>query len=176
MEKLYFLVMESDLWKNDGSSFLHDYFCLEGAFTTCLVIVLGVAVVAAAIFYGWIANTSYRLTNLSTWLVTMVVGALLTFGITQYRVIGNEDNNSGIFNSIANQYDVKNSKYDTPEKQESLGKILDENRDKIKEGIKSFDMIVVKLHVTQLVLFLVSFFVISLCVKNMTIHGKSVPF
>lgn len=179
MEKLYYLVMDSDLWKNDGSGFLDTYFCKEeAAFTTCLLIVLGVAVVAAAVFYGWIANTSYRLTNLTTWLVTMVVGALLTFGITQYRVIGNEDSNSGVFNSIAKTFDEK-SKPDinsTPEQSVRELNRLTEARDTIKERIKSFDSMVVSLHVTQLVLFLVSFFVISVCVKNMTIHGKSVPF
>lgn len=178
MEKLYFLVMKSDLWKEDGYNFLNHYFCEEEAFTTCLLIVLGVAVVTAAVFYGWIANTSYRLTNLTTWLVTMVVGALLTFGITQYRVIGNEDSNSGVFYSIANSFEMK-SKTDpnqTPEQHEYERKRLESSRDKIKEEIKSFDSMVVSLHVTQLVLFLVSFFMISLCVKNMTIHGKSVPF
>lgn len=172
MEKLYALVTQSTTWANvDNHQTLYNYFVTEGAFTTCFLIVLGAALLGIAIFYGWIGMRSVRLSNLTTWISTLLGVCAVTFCATQFMIIGSAAKLSGYFGSL-NKFAVslRNS---TPESE--LEK-LNGDLDRVRDAMSSFCDTVGMLHVTNLVLAIVLFFLISIVVKGFTIQSKAVPF
>lgn len=102
MENLYYLVMSMSTWnQNDPRQFLHHYFVENGAFVTSFAIALAVALIGLLVFYAWFGMASNRLSNRTTWFVTLVVVGLVTLVLTQLMVIGSADSLTGFFKDAA---------------------------------------------------------------------------
>lgn len=172
MDKIYALVTQSSTWTTtDCHQTLHNYFVTEGAFTTCFLIALGAALLGIVIFYGWIGMQSVKLSNFTTWLSMLLGACAVTFCATQFVIVGSAANLKGYFGSL-NKYavDLRNS---TPESE--LQK-LNADLDSIRNAMDGFCDTVGMLHVTNLLLTVVLFFIVSVVVKSLTTHAKAVPF
>lgn len=175
MDKIYFLVSTCETWLNkDGNGYLNNYFIDEGGFTNALLIAIAVAVVAAIVFYGVIGMKFNRLANLAVWLVTLAADAIVTFFVTQLMIIGSRDGNTGIFQSITNFRGTKLQEIpvDNIQGRTDLSNATDQLVNLLSNGCD----VTTYLNVTNVVLAVVVFFVISICVKGITIHAKHVPF
>ena len=177
MEKLYFFVMQSDVWNvNDPRGFLFKYFIEEGGFKSAFLIALVAAIIGVAIFYGWIANAAPRLSKMSTWLITLVAVGGITFATTQVIVIGsdNSQDKTGMFASISNQQnDLLQQQELSQEEIESINqdtRALQNQVDTISNSITMG----VDLGTTAYALLI--FFILSICLKNLTRYGISIPF
>lgn len=172
MEKIYALVTESSTWASlDSHRTLFNYFITEGAFTTCFLIALGAALLGIVIFYAWIGMNSVRLSNFTTWLSTLLGSCAVTFCATQFMIVGSAAKFSGYFGSL-NKY-AEGLRNSTPQ---SGLQILNEDLDKIRTAMDGFCDTVSMLHVTNLVLVILLFFIISVLVKGFTPQAKAVPF
>lgn len=177
MEKLYFFVMQSDIWtNNDPLGYLHGYFVAEGGFKSAFLIGLVVAIIGVAFFYGWIANTSPRLSKMSTWLITLVAVGGITFATTQMIVIGsdNSQNQTGMFASISNQQNDHLSQQDLSE--EEIANINQYTRTLQNQVSTLSNSITMGTDLGTTAYALLIFFVLSICVKNLTRYGISIPF
>lgn len=175
MEQLYFLVSQCDTWlNNDPNGFLQQFFVVEGGFTYAFLIALGVAVICAAIFYGWIGMAVNKLANLVVWLCTMLVGALATFILTRVLVIGSNDVGTGIFKSISEKLP---NVLATMSVDDEVGRTqVMSQANALKDALTGVCDVTTHLYITNVVLAIVIFLIVSICVKNVTTHATHVPF
>ncbi len=172
VENLYFLVTNTSTWTSgDPRQLLDHYFIENGAFTTSLLIALGVAVVGLLIFYGWIGMSSNRLSNLPTWLVTLCSVGLITLGMTQMTVVGSQDSQTGFFED-AQQY-VPVLKEGVPDADMNA---FNNDVENIREAMDKGCDVVYTLDLWNMAIALVIFFVGSIAVKRMTRYAIAIPF
>lgn len=173
MEQIYFLVKSMGTWANgDPHLFLSHYFCQNGGFMSAFIIALGVAVVGAAIFYGWIGNAADRLATMPVWLITTVIIGVVSLGLTQLIIVGSSTSQTGLFNDIVNN------------KQELQKSIPDEKLDQFHQEVQTLitnldsvsNDVVLSLNLENAVIAMLLFFIISICVKNLPPYTKSIPF
>lgn len=175
MEKIYSLVAQCGTWLNDDpNGFLQQYFIEESGFTHAFLIALVVAMMCAGVFYGWIGMAVNRLSNLVTWLCTMLVDAIATFVLTRIMLVGSNDTGTGIFHSITEKL---------PKVLETMGvddeigraQVMSQANELIDKLTNGCD-VTNSLYITNIVLTIILFFIISICVKNLTTHATHVPF
>lgn len=175
MEQIYFIVSQCDTWlNNDPNGYLNQYFCEEGGFTHAFLIALIIAFVATAVFYGWIGMTVNRLANLGVWLVALVADVVLTFIVTQLSVIGSSDAMTGVFKSIEEYRSVLSQQIPVNDTtaQNTLSSTTTQLIDTLSNGCDA----TWGLDVSNVVVSVILFCIISLCVKNFTVHATHVPF
>ena len=175
MEQIYFLVSQCETWlNNDPNGYLEHYFCSDGGFTHAFLIALAIAIVAAIVFYGWIGMAVNRLANLGVWLATLFADAVLTFIITQMSVIGNSDAMTGIFKSIEEHRSELSTKIPVNDTtgQDNLSNTTTQIIDTLSNGCD----VTYGLNISNVIVSIVLFFVISLCVKKLTTHATHIPF
>lgn len=175
MKQIYFLVSQCETWlNNDPKGYLEHYFCSDGGFTHAFLIALAIAIVAAIMFYGWIGMTVNRLANLGVWLATLLADAVLTFIITQMSVIGNSDAMTGVFKSIEahrSELSTQIAVNDTTG-QDNLSNTTTQIIETLSNGCD----VTYGLNISNVVVSIVLFFIISLCVKKFTTHATYIPF
>lgn len=175
MEKIYSLVSQCETWLNgDPNEFLHQFFIEESGFTHAFLIALLVAIVCAAVFYGWIGMAVNRLSNLVVWLCTLLVDALATLVLTSVMLIGNNDAGTGIFHSISEKLPkvLETMGVDDAAGRTMVNSQANELIDKLSNGCD----VTSNLYITNVLLSILLFFIISICVKNMTTHATHVPY
>ena len=175
MEKLYFLVAQCETWvNNDPNGYLSNYFCDKGAFMHAFLIALALAIVAAAIFYGWIGNAVAKMANFPTWLCTMVLEGAVTFLVTKSLVVGNSLASNGIFQSIVQH---KEDLLKGIPVEDTLGREnLINSTSKLVSTINDGCDVTNYLYLENVVIAIILFFFISLFVKKMTKFAVYVPF
>lgn len=175
MDFLYFLVKGTETYQPDADPIrlLQNYFETEGAFTSAFIIALIVALVGLLIFYGIFGMKVYRMaTHKVYWSVLVIVG-VITFAITQFSVVGSEDAQSGFFASAETSEYIED--YLRPlseaEQQEAI-----EQRDELEDKMDGFCDVVITLDLINAVYSVLIFFLLSIVVKNATVHAKKIPF
>lgn len=94
----------TELWQNDNYNFLSNYFNAGGAATTSFLIAIIVAIVGLAIFYGIFGMKFPKVgSNRIVWLVIWVAVFGVTYLATDFFVIGDANNVTGIFDSMNTQ-------------------------------------------------------------------------
>lgn len=177
MDNLYFFVTQmTTTWNQfDPRGFLNHYFIENGAFVTCFLIALAVAVVGLLLFYGWIGMASSKLSKLSTWLVTFVCVGLITMAATQMVVIGSDASNTGFFRD-ATEYAQNKLRPDankiSPEEGQKFEREFNDIREKMDKGCD----VVYVLDLWNTGISLIIFFVGSIGVKRLTRYAISIPF
>lgn len=174
MEKLYSLVSQCKTWLNDDpNGFLQQFFVSENGFTHAFLIALIVAIVCIALFYGWIGMAVNKLSNLVTWLCTLLVDAVVTFVLTRIMVIGSNDVGTGIYHSITEKL---------PKILNMMGVGDDTGRSMVmtqantlKETLAHGCDVTNNLLLTNVIITVILFVIISFCVKGMTTHATHVP-
>lgn len=173
MEQIYFLVKSMDTWTSgDPHLFLTHYFCTNHGFMSAFIVALGVAVLGAALFYGWIGNAADRLATIPVWLITTIVVGVVTLGLTQCIIIGSNTSQTGVFNDIVNY------------KQELQQSISDDKLNQFNQDVQNLitnidsvsNEVVLSLNIENAVIAMLLFFIISICVKNLPPYTKSIPF
>lgn len=176
MENLYYFVTTLTTWNQyDPNGFLNHYFIKDGAFVTCFLIALAVAVVGLLLFYGWIGMSSSRLSKLSTWLVTFVCVGLITMAATQLVVIGSEVSDTGFFGDATEfaQAELRPAANKiSQEEGQKFDREFNDIRDKMDKGCD----VVYVLDLWNTGISLIIFFVGSLGVKRLTRYAIAVPF
>ena len=176
MENLYYFVTTLTTWEHyDPRGFLNNYFIENGAFVTCFLIALAVAVVGLLLFYGWIGMSSSKLSKLSTWIVTFVCVGLITMAATQLVVIGSDASNSGFFGNATEYAQTKLRPAAikiSPEEGQKFEREFNDIRGKMDKGCD----VVYVLDTWNMGISLIIFFVGSLGVKRLTRYAISVPF
>lgn len=175
MKQIYFLVSQCETWlNNDPNGYLEHYFCSDGGFTHAFLIALAIAIVAAIVFYGWIGMAVNRLANLGVWLATLFADAVLTFIITKMSVIGNSGAITGIFKSIDERRNELSTQIpvDDTTARDNLFNTTTQIIDTLSNGCD----VTYGLNISNVVISIILFFIISLCVKNLTIHATHIPF
>lgn len=176
MDKIYFLVSQCDTWVNDKSEYLSQYFCVEGAFLHAFLIALILAIVAAAIFYGWIGNKVAKLSNLTIWLCSLLIQGFLTFLFTKIMVIGNSLAGTGIFQSIIKRKeDLLQTVYNGIENSGQKDEFIKNTNDFVQKLSDGCD-VTNYLYLENVIISIILFFIISLIVKKMTKFAVYVPF
>ena len=177
MENLYYFVTQlTTTWnQQDPRGFLNHYFVESGAFVTCFLIALVVAVVGLLLFYGWIGMTSPRLSKLSTWLVTFVAVGLITMAATQLAVIGSNESDNGFFGDATEYAQTKLRPAANDLGQEEGRKFEQQFNDIRVKMDKGCDVVYV-LDTWNMGISLIIFFVGSFCVKRLTRYAIAVPF
>ena len=172
MEKLYFLVTGQDTWtQKDPHQFLHHYFIENGAFTTCFLIAIVVAILGLLIYYGWIGNVSNRLSTLPTWIVTFIVVGLITLAVTQVVVIGSLDNQTGFFDDVTQHaQELRQSVSNNALTQ------FDTEVNNIRNTMHNGCDVVYVLDLWNMFISLFIFFLLSLGVKRFTRYCIAIPF
>lgn len=172
MENLYFFVTNASTWTDmDPRQFLYHYFVTNGAFTTCFLIALSVAIVGLLLFYGWIGMASSRLSTLTTWAVTLVFVGLVTFALTQVSVIGSLSSQTGFFED-ATQYAQTLRAAEPDETLAQFEQQVTNIRDFMDNGCD----VTWILDLWNTALSVLIFFLISLGVKRMTKYAIAIPF
>lgn len=174
MDFLYFLVKQSSTYgvNEDPSSLLENYFVKEGAFDMAFICALIVALVCLIVFYGIFGMKIYKLATKTVYWITAGVASLLTFVLTQFIIVGSKSNITGFFHSV-NEY-FNNSEY-IRNLQGEQRTLVDLQRDELENKMDSFCNAVCWLDVTNIFITLIIFILISLVVKNFTIHAKRIP-
>lgn len=175
MEKLYSLVSQCETWlMKDPNGFLQQYFMSENGFTHAFLIALIVAIVCIAAFYGWIGMAVNKLANLVIWLSTLLVDAIVTFALTRIMVIGSNNMGTGIFHSITEKL---------PKVLETMGvddeagrSMIISQANMLKDSLANGCDVTNYLLLTNVIVTVILFIIISLCVKGMTTHATHVPF
>lgn len=176
---LYSWVKNAEMYVSDqrgGSGYLHQYFEVDGGFTTAAIIAAVAAVVFLILFYGCIGNFVHRLSTKLCWWVAVVLVGLSTIGVTQFVVVGSNESNSGFFKSAENHWEESVSK-DIPIGAEQDRQTAQDYKAQLKKDMGGMRCEVVrKLHVTNVLFSLVLFIVLSLIFKRFTVHAKRIPF
>ncbi len=175
MEKIYFIVSQCGTWtQNDPNGYLSNYFSSEGAFVHAFLIALAVAAVAAGVFYGWIGNAVAKLSNLATWICTMVLDAAVTFLLTKIFVIGSQIAGTGVFQSITQHKEELRKAI--PVEDEAGRNNLISTTSKLVNTLNDGCDVTNYLYLENVVISIILFFIISLLVKKMTKFAVYVPF
>lgn len=175
MKQIYFLVSQCETWlNNDPNGYLEHYFCSDGGFTHAFLIALAIAIVAAIVFYGWIGMAVNRLANLGVWLAILFADAVLTFIITKMSVIGNSGAITGIFKSIDEHRNELSTQI--PVNATTARDNLFNTTTQIIDTLSNGCDVTYGLNISNVVISIILFFIISLCVKNLTIHATHIPF
>lgn len=172
MENLYFFVTNMSTWTDaDPRQFLYHYFVTNGAFTTSFLIALVVAIIGLLLFYAWIGMTSSRLSNLSTWAVTLALVGLVTFALTQVSVVGSLSNQTGFFED-ATQYAQQLREREPDETLAQFEQQVVQIRDLMDQGCD----VTWTLDLWNTCISLIIFFVFSIGVKGVTRYAIAIPF
>lgn len=172
MENLYFLVTNMSTWTSmDPRQFLYHYFVTNGAFTTSFLIALAVAIIGLLLFYGWIGMCSSRLSNLTTWAITLALVGLLTFALTQVSVVGSLSSQTGFFED-ATQYAQTLRTIEPDETLSQFEEQVAQIRDLMDKGCD----VTWTLDLWNTALSLLIFILISLGVKRLTKYAIAIPF
>ena len=176
MDKLYFFVTSCDTWQNvDTNQYLANYFITEGGFLHAFLIALIIAVVFAGLFYGWIGMKEDRLSNLGVWLGALLFDGVIGFIMTKMLVIGSQNDQTGVFNSIVN---YKSQLLIQPgfSGNDQQVKLLTDTTNNLVQALADNCNVVMSLCIGNAIISVILFFIISICVKNLTVLATHVPF
>ena len=175
MDFLYFLVKGSAAYSTDHDpiGLVKNYFEDGGAFNSSFIIALCTAIAGIIIFYGIFGMKIYKLARpLVYWIMFAIVG-VTTFTLTQLLIIGSRTAQTGFFASAAQKFEEYAVQFaDMPDMQN----VAVAQRDTIETEMSGFCSAVVNLDMSNAVIALLIFFLLSLLVKGITVHAKRVPF
>ncbi len=190
-DKIYNFVTSTEAWKSDHGeiSFHEQFFIHEKGFVAGSLGAVIIALVFAAIFYFGLCNskTSNKYATHWLWAIFLAVSGLVAFAYSDQVLIGNSataeqmyelhvsDRPYNVFYEYSfyksiHLYEQENnaSSSSQPEIQERSNKILDD----LKKG----EDVNMPFNMTNAVISLIAFFLISLGIKRFTINGKCIPF
>ncbi len=175
LQLIYSFVMHCSTWvNNDPRAFLDNYFVTEEAFTSLFLIAAGVAVVGAAIFYGWIGMTVNRLSNMLVWVVFLIVTGLLSLLITQSSVIGFKDSQTGIYKSIVDRTTIL-AHGTSPNDQTARTAIFNDS-DSMKNRLSGGCDVTWTLLILNAIYSMLIFLLLSILTKRFTNYAIAIPF
>ena len=180
-ESIYSLVTKHEAWTNDAYGYYSNYFVSENAFMWAFISMLAIGSIAACIYYfGFCNGISNKYAKPSYWLITMAVVGILAFALGKLCFIGSDSSNdsgdsnaSGFYKSCEVYCQVK---VDENDGNEDIQNAIRESYNDIVENLNQGVDIVAKFQLVNLILSLLTFFIISMLVKNFTKHGSSIPF
>lgn len=175
MDKIYFFVTNCSTWQDqDPNQYLSNYFIDGSGFLNSFLIALIVAVIFAAVFYGWIGMAVERLSNLGVWLGGLVLDGIVAFIATKLLVIGSQSAQNGIFSSIAEHQSQLSSQI--PVADQAGHQQLTNTTQQLIDTLSNNGDVVISLLIGTAVISIILYFLISICVKGLTTHATHVPF
>lgn len=178
MDFFYFLVTGSKAWE---PHFHKNFFIDQGGFSWGLYGALIIGAVVACAFYFGCCNSSKtsKSANIGVWAVSLCLCAVISYFYADFVVIGDSkttDNNSVFraysFYKANDDYLIQKSIGASPTMIDDLTKTHNQIKNDLdKGGDVRFDF-----DITTAVLAAISFFLMSLFVKRLTINGKTIPF
>jgi hypothetical protein len=180
MDKVYFFVSHLDEFTTDGWGFYSRYFVEGSGFLNSFLISLAIAAFMLIVFYGFICNKVFKLSNHITWLVFLICSVGITFFATSHFILGNHEgapeDYTGFYGSLETtflQISNQDGFQENPESVENLTMAKGE----IIEGLKIGKSEVASSLCTGNSIFtLIWFFLFSVLVKGFTRYGIAIPF
>lgn len=171
MKFLYFLVTDCPSYNDDLGAY--DFYFSNGGFTAAFLVALGVAGIAAIIYYGW-CKASFSFAKIGTWIATMIVAAVASFFITGLATgySKDPDADTGIRQAVELKYqeNVDAMTMDITE--------LDNARDNMHQALDGgifHNNVIFRLCITNLVLTIILFYLISLLINGFSTNGVNIP-
>lgn len=174
MDFFYFLVTSLEQY-TDKFGFHTYYFVENGAFTEAFFYSTGIGAVVAITFYIGLCNgESVRPATRVNWLICLLLVAFAAFFVGDIMIIGSEGNpGTGFYAScqdFANNYMIQHQGNDQTI-QECMGEL-----NKILKDLREGNDVALMFNVVNVLLSILTYFLVSLCVKNFTKHGSQIPF
>lgn len=172
MELIYFWVTELTTKYADKFDFHANYFVTERAFLQGFVYSLVIGAVCALAFYFCLCNgNSVKPATRVNWLIGLFIVALAGYFVSDILIMGAEG--SGFYKSIndfVRNFADKNG-LDTHGIQERTAEM-----NLILKNLREDRDVALELNATNTIIAMLSYFLVSIGVKNFTKHGSQIPF
>ncbi len=172
MSFLYFLVTGCKAYADKLEAYKY-YFETEGGFTAAFLLALAVAGIFAIIYYLF-CRASFSWAKIGTWVITMLVAACVAFGLTGWATGMHKEQtaDTGIRHAVELQAqeaaEAQTMDYDE----------IEDARVTIHDGLDKgmfTSPVIFRLCVTNFVLTIILFYVISLLINGFSVHGVNIP-
>lgn len=172
MKFLYFLVTGCKAYGEKLGAYKY-YFETEGGFTSAFLLALGVAFVAALLYYLF-CRKSFSFAKIGSWIVTMLVAAAVSFALTGWATGMYQKKNAktGIRHAVELQYQEK------AEAQTMDITELDNARANIHKGLDKgmfTSPAIFRLCLSNFIITIILFYIFSLLFNGFSIHGVNIP-
>lgn len=173
MEILYYFVRQSAAW---DPKFHDNFFNGQSGFLYGLLLAAIVAIVAAVIFYFGFCNSNkeVKYANKTSWAVGLVAAAIVAAVLGDIIIIGH-DMNSVL---VTNFYDANEQYYMQQVSGSTDQNFIDElssKKTQIANDLDKNNDVRIPFDATTGVWAAVLYFLVSLPIKGITIHGKVIP-
>lgn len=127
-------------------------------YTEAFLIAIVVSLLALVVFYVGIGNTSFRLSNVYTWVVVGVLAGLLTFGVTSVNTGMTPNCGYGLQETLNQQWRNKSRGLDSESIQyKNLEKCKRDYQKRFKKGVMAVDTVFSLCLVNTIITFLLYF-------------------
>lgn len=152
-----------------------DYFSEGSPCGNAFVYDIIVALVVALIFYFIFCNK--KIMSRFFWCIALLICGVIAFSITDLTIIGTYDdaNETGFYASMEETRDILLDPNNTNESNEEISTDIDIHKEEIYTDL-SLDSLRVQFGLTNVLLAVFAFIIISAIFKRFTIHGKNIPF
>ena len=179
MEMIYFLVSSLEEY-NDAYGFHNQYFVEGNGFLFAFLIALFVAVGIAAFFYLFICNVFNRLSKFYVWVIALFLTVGATLLLTSKFIVGGEDENTGnytgFYYSLEEFAGIQREEYaQNQEAQKKVNQVYDQILQDLAGSGEEEYKVVDMLYLTNTILTIFFFILISILVKGTTKYGIAVP-
>lgn len=188
---IYNFVTSTEAWTNDKGNirFHEQFFEGEHGFSAGILGAVVIALVFAAIFYFGFCNskTSNKYATHWLWAIFLAVSGLVTFAYSDQVLIGNsavaeqmsnqnEKNKGDILYDYSFYKSIEDYMVDFAGKKPQDQVEAEERKNMIVNNLKKGEDVNMPFNVTNAVISLIAFFLISVGIKRFTINGKCIPF
>lgn len=174
MDIFYFLVTSLEAYK-DQYGFHSAYFADGSGFMTGLLLSVIIGVVLALVFYFSLCNgKSTKFATRANWFVMLLVVAVLTYFTGEIFIIGSEGQPGTGFYEFCQNYANNYVSEHVGNNQTVQACLLEYNT--IIENLKQGKDVAFLFNINNVIYSVVTFFLTSLGVKNLTKHGSQIPF
>lgn len=179
MDFFYFLVTDSQSW---DPHYHQNFFVTQGGFLWGLIGAAVIGIVSALIFYFGCCNNKYAAKNatLGMWSVFLILAGVVSYFYADLVLIGSPGTTDNA--SIFRRYSFYKANDDFFIVQTSQGNAsptyiqqLTQTKNKIKSDLDKGGDVRFDFDITTAFLSILVFFLTSLCVKRLTLHGRAIP-
>lgn len=156
------------------ADFYSDFLMESGICSQIFFWGIGIAAIVCLVYYLYGCNRFHKVANRITWAIILVLTCFFTWLVSYRLVLGDIEGERGLLYEIADKTWTKAREGIVDE--ENLSEIDDTHYAYLEQFSNHLEQLPAEMALAVVLYAFITFFILSICVKGTTTHGKGVPF